>query len=389
MLVSIRPTKNVRDYSTRGLLFMRKLLPIILIVIFLCICLFLTFITIPSQAARIYGQPAAWLTISQRVQYSASLLWYNGLLTRPLDANGVELPFTVQPGESVNSISNNLEAMGFIRDAEAFRAYLIYSGLDTSIQAGEYKLSAAMSPIDIARELQDATSEEVTFVVLPGWRMEELAASLSTSGLSIDPGDFFNAVNAPPRGFDFLSGSNSAEGFLFPDSYIFARQITADELVNELIRHFALRLSRDMQLAFETQGLTVYQAVTLASIVEREAIQAEESPLIASVYLNRLNVGMKLEADPTVQYAVGYNAIQGTWWTNPLSAADLQFDSAFNTYVYAGLPPTPISNPGLDALNAVAFPTETPYYFFRAKCDGSGYHFFAETFEEHLGNGCE
>ena len=367
---------------------MRKL--IVPTVFFLVlICLFLTFITVPSQAARIYGQPASWLTVSQRIQYSAQLLWYDGLLTRPLDSNGTEQSFTIAPDESVNSVANNLEVMGFIRDAESFRAYLIYAGLDTSIQAGRYDLSAAMSAIDIAHELQDATSAEVTFVVLPGWRMEEIAASLSTSGLPIDPGEFFSAVNNPPNGFDFLSGAISAEGFLHPDLYIFSRQTTADQLVNELVRHFALRLSRELQLGFETQGLSVYQAVTLASIVEKEAVQKEEAPLIASVYLNRVNIGMKLEADPTVQYAIGYNALQNTWWTNPLSLTDLQFDSPFNTYVYAGLPPAPISNPGLDALNAVAFPAETPYYFFRARCDGSGYHSFAETFEDHLENGCE
>jgi cell division protein YceG involved in septum cleavage len=119
---------------------MRKHLPfIILASILLSVCLFLTFVTIPSQAARIYGQPASWLTISQRVQYSAQLLWYDGLLTRPRDVNGAELSFTIQPGESVTSVANNLEAVGFIHDAEALRAYLIYSGLDTSIQAGEFK----------------------------------------------------------------------------------------------------------------------------------------------------------------------------------------------------------------------------------------------------------
>ena len=368
---------------------MRKLLPIILFIILLCACLFVVFITIPSQATKIYGLPTPRLTIKQRVQYSAQLLWYDGLLTRPRDTNGLEQSFVVEQGESVNVISSNLEAMGFIRDAEAFRAYLIYSGLDTSIQAGEYQLSAAMSAIEIAHELQDATSEEVTFIVLPGWRMEELAASLLTSGLSITSDDFYKAVNKPPRGFDFLLDAVSAEGFLFPDSYIFPRTITADELVNELVRHFALRLSRDLRLAIENQGLTVYQTVTLASIVQREAVQADESPLIASVYLNRLRYGMKLEADPTVQYALGYNVTQSTWWTNPLSVRDLQFNSPFNTYVYGGLPPTPISNPGMEALKAVAFPAETPYYFFRAKCDGSGYHFFAETFEEHLANGCQ
>jgi UPF0755 protein len=305
-----------------------------------------------------------------------------------LDGNGTDQLFTVAPGESVNSIASHLELVGLVRNAEAFRAYLIYSGLDTSIQAGEYQLSAAMSAIDIAHELQDATPEEITFVVLPGWRMEEIAASLPTSGLTITPDAFLAAAQSPPDGFGFLSGADSVEGFLYPGSYIFPRETSAGELIDELVRNFALRLSRDLQFGFEQQGLTVYQAVTIASIVQREAVQKEEAPLIASAYLNRLKIGMKLDADPTVQYAIGFNFLQNTWWTNPLSASNLQFNSPYNTYIYAGLPPTPISNPDLNALNAVAFPAKTPYYFFRAKCDGSGYHVFAETFEEHLGNGC-
>jgi UPF0755 protein len=369
---------------------MRKIIPItILFTILLCACLFLAFVTIPAQAMQIYGQPAPWLTLSQRVQYSALLLWYDGLLTRPLDANGKEQSFTIEPGESVNSVANHLEVVGLIRDAEAFRAYLIYSGLDTSIQAGEYKLSAAMSAIEIAHELQDATSMEVRFVVLPGWRMEEIAASLPTSGLSITPEEFLSAAQPPPGGFDFFAGENSVEGFLYPGSYIFSRTLSAEDLVTELVRNFALRLSPDLRNGFNRQGLTVYQAVTLASIVQREAVREEEATLIASVFLNRYKIGMKLDADPTVQYAVGFNSLQNTWWTNPISAGNLQFDSPYNTYLYAGLPPTPISNPGLTALNAVAFPAETPYYYFRAKCDGSGLHSFAETFEGHLGNACQ
>ena len=98
---------------------------------------------------------------------------------------------------------------------------------------------------------------------------------------------------------------------------------------------------------------------------------------------------MKLEADPTVQYAIGYNILQQTWWTNPLNLLDLQLNSPYNTYIYEGLPPAPIANPGLSALRAVAFPDETVFYFFRAKCDGSGLHEFAETFEEHLENACQ
>jgi UPF0755 protein len=110
--------------------------------------------------------------------------------------------------------------------------------------------------------------------------------------------------------------------------------------------------------------------------------------LIASVYLNRIAIGMKLDADPTVQYALGYQFDTGLWWKNPLSLADLEVVSPYNTYLNNGLPPTPISNPGIDALMAVANPQSSPYYFFRAACDGSGYHVFAETFEEQLANSC-
>ena len=368
---------------------MRKL--IVLFFIFITFtCLLSALFYIPSRAARIYGPPAAWLSLLQRIQYSALLLWYDGLLTQPLDPNGAEQPFTIEIGESVDSLANHLEGVGLIRDAESFRSYLIYSGLDTSIQAGEYQLSTAMSALDIAHELQDATPEEVTFVVLPGWRVEEIAESLSTSGLPITYDEFLSAARTPPPDFDFLAGASSVEGFLYPDSYIFSRTISsADEMIAEILRNFAAHLTPELRNGFEQQGLTVYQAVTLASMVEREAVQEEEQALIASVYLNRFKIGMKLDADPTVQYAIGYNILQRTWWTNPLSLLDLEVNSVYNTYIYEGLPPTPIANPSLGALRAVAAPAQTPYLFFRAKCDGSGFHEFSETFDEHLQNGCQ
>ena len=366
---------------------MRRLI-LILIALITLSCLFISFIYIPSRATRTYGRPASWLTLPQRIQYSALLLWYDGLMTRPLDISGPKQSFTVELDESVDSVANHLESVGLIRDAGAFRAYLIYSGLDTSIQAGDYQLSTAMSIIDIAHQLQDATPKDVTFVILPGWRMEEIAESLPTSGLSIIPEEFLTAAHTPPNGFDFLSRANSVEGFLYPDSYIFPRQISADEMVNQIVRNFALHLTSDLKKGFEKQGLTVYQAVILASMVQREAVHKEEQSLIASVYLNRLKINMKLDADPTVQYALGYNLLQQTWWTNPLNLLDLQFNSPYNTYIYPGLPPTPIANPSLSALRAVAFPAETNYFFFRAKCDDSGYHIFAETFDEHLQNAC-
>lgn len=367
---------------------MRKLIAIF-ILLMMCMGLVFVVLYIPARAARIYGSPSPSLSLPQRVQYSAMLLWYDGLLTQPLDFSGQEQVFAVEVGESVNSVANHLEEVGLIRDAESFRSYLIYSGLDTSIQAGDYQLSTAMSAMDIAHELQDATPEEVTFVVLPGWRVEEVAESLSTSGLSITQDEFLDATKNPPRQYDFLAGAASVEGFLYPDSYIFSRNISsAEEMINEMVRNFAVHLTSDLTDGFQRQGLSVHQAVTLASLVEREAVQDEEQALIASVYLNRLNIGMKLDADPTVQYAIGYNFLQQTWWTNPLSLIDLQVNSLYNTYRYEGLPPTPIANPSLGALRAVASPEETTYLFFRARCDGSGYHEFSETFDEHLQNGC-
>lgn len=351
-----------------------------------CIVAFLA--SLPSIAAHRYGPTAASLDPLQKIEYSARLLWYDGLLTRPLDRLGPKQPFVVEPGESGASVAHRLYAAGLIYDAAAFRDYLIYTGLDRSLQAGHYELSPSMSIVDMAHAMQDATPTEVTFVILPGWRREEIAASLPTSGLAIAPQEFLDASGNPPPGFDFLSGAASTEGFLYPDAYILPRTATAVQAVEAFVRGFALHLSADLRDGFERQGLSVPQAVTLASIVQREAVHEEESPLLAAVFLNRLRAGMKLDADPTVQYALGYNAAQQTWWTNPLSLADLQIDSPYNTYRYNGLPPAPISNPGSQALQAVAFPAQTDYYFFRARCDGSGFHEFARTFEEHLQNAC-
>ncbi len=336
-----------------------------------------------------YGPPSEGLSFLQVIQYSAKLAWDDGMLTKPLDPNASPQSFTVQQGESVASIADRLQKSGFIGDAGMFRDYLIYTGLDTSIQAGEYDdLSPAMSIVDIAHKLQNATPTQVTFVILPGWRMEEIAASLPTSGLNITPDAFLTAAKKSRLGFDYLSGAASTEGFLYPDTYVLPRVTTSDELVEVFVRNFDLHLTSDLRDGFSRQGLSIYQAVTLASIVQREAVHDDEFPIIASVYLNRIKINMKLEADPTVQYALGYNTTQQAWWTNPLSGDDLKIESPYNTYVTDGLPPTPISNPGLSALRAVAFPAEASYYYFSARCDNSGYHNFAQTFQQQLQNLC-
>jgi len=339
-------------------------------------------------AAHSFGPPSTRLTVLQRIQYSAKLIWADGLLTIPLNAAAPEIDFDVAPDESVTSIVGRLEGAGIVRSGEMLMDYLIYTGQDSSIQAGRHQLSAAMSMVEVAGEMQDATPTDVEFVVLTGWRMEEIASALPTSGLSFTAEDFLRTSSTPRRNYPFLAGAATNEGFLFPGLYVFPRTTTVDGFVDTLIRSFSEHLDPRLQAGFSAQGLSIYEAVTLASIVERESIRMEEAPLIASVYFNRLRGGMRLEADPTVQYALGFNAATQTWWTNPLSLADLKFSSPYNTYLVTGLPPTPIANPGKDALEAIAAPAQSPYYYFSARCDGSGFHNFASTFEEHLANLC-
>ena len=346
-------------------------------------------VSIPAQAKKTFGAASPRLGEFQRFTLSTRLLIQKGTLTEGRDPQSAPRPFRIELGESTSSMSSRLQSEGFITSASAFRNYLLYSGLDTSIQAGEFMLSAAQSPVEIAQALQDATPTEVTFGVLAGWRMEEIAAALPTSGLSITAEDFLTAARSHPQGYVFaqdMPPSSTFEGFLSPGVYELPRDTTAAELVATLAGRFSDQLAEDILQGIQNQRLTIYQAVTLASIVEREAVLEEEMPTIASVFLNRLSSGMKLDSDPTVQYAAGYNASQKTWWMNPV--LDTNLASPYNTYRNPGLPPGPISNPGSPALRAVAFPAQTGYYYFRAACDHSGRHVFAATYEEHKANAC-
>lgn len=349
-------------------------------------------IALPQRAAQAFGPPSTRLDFVDRAFLSARLLRQEQALKTPANPGGLPLPFQVGLGEPTYAITNRLQAAGIILDAQALRDYLVYTGLDTSLQAGEYSLSPRQTPIQIALALQDATPREVTFRILPGWRLEEIAAALPTSGLEFTPPAFLALAGQPPP--DLAPAVEGAppgaalEGFLFPDSYRIPRQASPQQFLETILANFRLKVTPEMRQGFGSQGLSLYQAVTLASIVQREAILEDEMPTIASVFFNRLANGMRLDSDPTVQYALGYNPAQETWWTNPLDPAHLSFESPYNTYLHPGLPPAPIASPGLAALQAVAFPAQSPYYYFRAACDGSGRHNFAQTFQEHQHNAC-
>ena len=344
----------------------------------------------PRMAMDKFGPPSENLSFPQRTLYAARLLLNETKLNRPLEPEGEARSFTVDLGEPANSVASRLEQDHLIADAEAFRSYLVYTGMDTAVQAGRYQLSPAMTAVEIAKKLQDPVPEDVDFHILPGWRVEEIAASLPSSGLSISPDEFLALVNDPPveimpQGFPVV---DSLEGFMMPGQYTVRRDISAQHLLAAFLRRFDETVTPEMRQGFEANGLTLTEAVTLASIVQREAIVPEEQPVIASVFYNRLVDGMKLDSDPTVQYAVAETTSPPDWWKNPLTIDDLQYDSRYNTYIYPGLPPGPISNPSEGALRAVAQPAQTSFYYFRAQCDGSGRHFFAVTYEEHLQNAC-
>jgi len=374
----------------------RRTFPIACLFLLILTCLFAGGVyyvgaSIPKLAEKNFGPASKNLDILQRVQYSAQLLLNRDDVLTPINSSGVPLPFTVEVGESVNSVGLRLEQTMLIRNAESFRLYLIYAGLDTNLQAGNYEISPAWNTMEIAQKLQDATPAEILFVILPGWRAEEIAASLPTSGLNITPAEFLSAVRNPkPEWLASLGISGgSLEGFLFPGEYRIPRETGLNGLIDLFISAFNQSVSEDLRVGFAKQGLDLQQGVILASIVQREAMVESEGPMITSVFYNRLAIGMSLDSDPTVQYAIGYNDAQATWWTNPLSYNDLETVSAYNTYKNPGLPPGAICNPGLTALQSVANPAASPYYYFQASCDGSGLHNFAETFDEHISNSCQ
>ncbi len=380
----------------------RSIISFFLIILLTFSCLFLLTIAwlivdIPKQAQNIFGPPAHNLGILERIELSGRLLLKNDTLNSPAIPPGndpvaqIQELFIIEPGESTYAITSRLQQAGLISQSQPLRDYLTYSGLDTTIQSGEFVLSPHMTIIEIAWALQDSTPNEVVFSILPGWRLEEIAEALPTSGLEFSPADFLSFALHPPANLAIspsLPAGASLEGFLFPDRYRLPRKIGLSAFIDTVFLNFHIKVDTQIQHGFEQQGMTLFQAVTLASIIQREAVVEDEMPLIASVFLNRLSEGMKLDTDPTVQYALGYHPEGATWWKNPLSLDDLQVQSRYNTYLSPGLPPGPIANPGLSALRAVAFPAQSPYFYFRSACDDSGRHNFAETFEQHQQNAC-
>jgi len=357
----------------------------------LAIIVFIIATSLISRAEQAFGSPASTLNPIQRWQLSIGLGWRSQALLRPVNEAGIPQAFNIELDEATGSILSRLQREGLVHEAELFGDYLIYSGIDRQLQAGEFELSPAMNALDIAAALLDPNPGKATLTIFAGWRLEDIIASLPLTGLEISAEDFWSAAHRSYADFDFLAQhdeGDSLEGHFLPGAYVFEREANADEVVLALVEALGSQLNEDILQGFAAQGLTLHQALTLASIVERESVIEDEMPLIASVFHNRLEADMKLEADPTVQYALGFDQTSSSWWTTSISSQDLAIDSPYNTYLYAGLPPGPIASPSLNALSAVAFPENSTFFFFQAACDGSGLHVFAVSFEEHLGNNC-
>lgn len=320
---------------------------------------------------------------------------------KPASVDDRPVRFEVPPGAPARTIGQQLEQAGLIRDATLFEAYVRVNGLDGRLAAGAFVLTPAMTLREVVDTLTQAQAAAISITIPEGWRVEQTAEYLSRRGLlgPVEGARYRDqAVAGDLTGLDLSSypflqdrpAGASLEGYLFPDTYLIpAAAPTAIDVLARQLDTFAQRvlpLYAEAQAANAT-SLSLHQALTLASIVEREAVVPEERPAIAGVYLNRLAADMKLDADPTVQYAMGYQPATGQWWKTPVFLEEYSsVDSPYNTYLYTGLPPGPIAAPGLSSIRAVLYPEQHDYLYFVALPDGSGRHVFATTFAEHADN---
>lgn len=296
-----------------------------------------------------------------------SFSWWQQAI-KPISSSTSEpVTFVVNKGEGIRNIADRLQKQELIRSSVAMFLYIRWKGIDDVIQAGDFRLNPSMSMPEISDALTHGTID--VWVTIPeGWRNEEIALRLSQD-LAIPESEFLKTAK---------------EGYMFPDTYLFPKEASATGVVDIMLENFEKKVSEQEITQARNRGLSTEELITIASLVEREARLDEDRPLIASVILNRLALPMKLDIDATVQYVLGYQTNEKTWWKKQLTLEDLTIDSPYNTYTTLGLPPGPIANPGLEAIKAVLEAPETEYLFYVA--DSQGKSHFATTLEEHHQN---
>lgn len=340
-----------------------------------------------------FGRPGTNIGMIQQQRLVFALWTQRDELTSPVQGiSSGKVIFEIMAADTVQSIAQKLVGAGLISDSRAFVNLLVYKGFDTAIQTGLFEFEPEITAIDIAHRIYTTPGDLVEFVILPGWRAEEISETLSYYAFTFTPAEFLAAVKKPGSVDGLIEPYGSfgtLDGLLYPGTYQVSRSNSLSEFINTFLEEFDKKVNKTIKDNFAQRGLSLQEAVILASIVEKETLEASEAPVIASVFYNRLAAGMRLESDPTVQYSLGFDDSQKTWWKSHLSLEDLKKDSVYNTYQVNGLPPSPICNPGKNAFKAVASPAETDYYYFRASCDASGKHNFSENFDQHLQFSCD
>ena len=298
----------------------------------------------------------------------AALLWHLG---RP--TGGPPVAVTIDAGMSARAIGVRLEAFGLVRSALFFEAAARYRGLASRLEAGRYRLDGSRSLNQLLDDLLDAPLEMVRVTIPEGLTRRQTAGRLRAAGLA-DSARFVAATESPELIAELGVEAGTLEGYLFPETYFLPPDVTEEEIARHMVAEFFRVLDDSLAVRLPELGLSLHQAVTLASIVEGEAMVADERPVIAAIFHRRLGLNRRLESCATVEFALG---VQKERLTNE----DLQVVSPYNTYRHSGLPPGPICNPGRASLHAALHPPQTDYFFFVARGDGT--HEFSRTNREH------
>ena len=285
---------------------------------------------------------------------------------------GELITFTIRPGQSGAEVAQELKEAGVIKNPLAFRILLRLTSSAKDLKAGKFDLRKNTPSFEVINCIKSGRCTHYErLTVLEGWRSEEIAEALSEKGIT-DGNEFLSIVR-----------ERDLEGKLYPSTYLFSENTPAQKVVAEMTAQYEQRIL-PLFLKYPSK-LSEKEILTLASIVEREAIHHDERPKIAAVYLNRLKIGKRLEADPTVQYALGFNTKENRYWKKGLTYKDLKTKSPYNTYRNAGLPPGPICNPSYESILGVLNP-EPNFDNLYFVADNTGRHVFSPTFDQHKRN---
>jgi UPF0755 protein len=307
-------------------------------------------------------------------------VWFYTGIDRPFKGYDAPEQFVeIAPGSGSAAIAKRLADAGVVHDANSFRLALWMTGQGRHLQAGEYRFDRPISARQVAGKIArgEVYVRPITFP--EGLTIKQMAALYESKGFG-PARDFADAAKNRVLVSALDPDAQDLEGYLFPDTYALPRKATAEQLVERMVAAFMKAMTPDLLDKTDARGLTIRQFVTLASIVEKETGNKEERPLVAAVYTNRLKLGMPLQCDPTVIYALE----RAGRYDGNLTRDNLHYDSPYNTYRYPGLPPGPIASPGRASLAAAASPADAPYLYFVSRNDGT--HAFAATLEEHNRN---